>query len=377
MSLKNGAAAWTGGTYSFYRAVFGLYLLVHFLQLIPYGRELFSREGVLPSTASPLARIFPNVLGFFDAPAVVTLVLVAGALAAVLFAIGLADRAAAIVCWYVWACLFGRDPLIQNPSLPYVGWLLLAHTVLPRAPYGSMAARGRTDPGGGWRMPYPIFLAGWVVMAAGYSYSGLTKLGSPSWIDGTAVAHVLGNPLARPGPLRTLILSAPAPALGVASWCALAFEVLFAPLALSARLRPVIWSAMLGMHLSLIALIDFADLSFGMMVLHFFTFDPSWVRSAAGSVTRVFYDGTCGLCHRAVRFLLAEDRHESFRFAALHVLARLGGLWRVVAAIARLVPARLLDALYDGVARIRARVFARPGETCPLMPKELRARFDP
>ena len=32
----------------------------------------------------------------------------------------------------------------------------------------------------------------------------------------------------------------------------------------------------------------------------------------------VFYDGGCGLCHRAVRFALAHDRDGSrFRFAAL------------------------------------------------------------
>jgi hypothetical protein len=31
------------------------------------------------------------------------------------------------------------------------------------------------------------------------------------------------------------------------------------------------------MHLSLIALIDFADLSLGMVLIHLFTFDPGWV----------------------------------------------------------------------------------------------------
>lgn len=264
-------------------------------------------------------------------------------------------------------------------------------------------------------MPAPIFLAAWTLMAVGYTYSGLTKLDSPSWLDGTAVTHVLENPLARPGAFRTLILSMPVPALAVATWCALAFEILFAPLSLSARLRPFVWSAMLGMQLSLIALIDFADLTFGMVVLHLFTFDPAWLKPVGGPVTRVFYDGSCGLCHGVVRFLLAEDRHESFRFAALqgesfaaavpeakratlpdsvvvltgdgellvrsraalHLLVRLGGLWRVVASVAGILPVRFLDALYDGVARGRTRVFGTRMEACPLMPKELRARFDP
>ncbi len=59
-----------------------------------------------------------------------------------------------------------------------------------------------------------------------------------------------------------------------------AFELLFAPLALSRRLRPFLWAGMLAMHLGLMALIDFADLSFGMVILHLFTFDPGWIRPA-------------------------------------------------------------------------------------------------
>src|ERR1051325_2698185 len=31
----------------------------------------------------------------------------------------------------------------------------------------------------------------------------------------------------------------------------------------------------------------------------------------------VLYDGVCGLCNRAVQFLLKRDRHDRFRFAAL------------------------------------------------------------
>ncbi len=414
MSLTNG---WTGGQYSLFRASFGVYLLAHFGLLLPWSSEVFSSRGMLPeASASPLYPLFPNLLFVLDAPAAVVMLLVAGLVLSALFALGMRDRLAALGLWYVWACLFTRNPLIQNPGLPYIGWLLLAHACLPSAPFGSYAARGRPDPRGGWQLPAPIFAAAWIVMAVGYSYSGLTKLGSPSWLDGSALAYVLQNPLARPGPLRDLVLALPAPLLVAATWSALALELSFAPLALVRVLRPWLWTAMLGMHVSLALLVDFADLSLGMLMLQLFTFDPAWVKPRrTDGIATLFYDGGCGLCHRTVRALLSEDpQGAAFRFAplesnrlgelvpapgraelpdslvlvtpdgsihtrsaaVLEVARRLGGVWALGARAISVAPTRLLDAAYDAVARARQRLFARPPEACPRVPEDLRRRFD-
>src|SRR5437868_4542403 len=120
MSMNNG---WTGGQYSLFRAIFGTYLLVHFVHLVPWGAELFSSNGVLPEAGdSPIIRFvsyFPNVLALWDGPAFVTGLLVVAAGLSVLLVIGRYDRGAAVALWYVWACLFGRNPLIANPGLPY------------------------------------------------------------------------------------------------------------------------------------------------------------------------------------------------------------------------------------------------------------------
>jgi predicted DCC family thiol-disulfide oxidoreductase YuxK len=73
----------------------------------------------------------------------------------------------------------------------------------------------------------------------------------------------------------------------------------------------------------------------------------------------------------------SEDQLLTRSAAMLHILRRLGGPWRVLAALGSVVPRRLRDALYDFIARIRLRLFARPDDWCPLVPKELRARFLP
>lgn len=130
----------------------------------------------------------------------------------------------------------------------------------------------------------------------------------------------------------------------------------------------------------------------------------------------VFYDGACGLCHRTVRFLLLRDvEGDRFRYApiggetfgeriasaqrtglpdsivvlteggsllvrsraVLHLLGRLGGVWSLLAVVLRAVPSGFADLVYDMVARVRGKFFARPTEACPVLPAGLRTRFLP
>jgi len=412
--MKNG---WTGGQYSTFRILLGCYLLQHFLALLPCGGELFSNRGALArASASPLIRLFPNVLAIWDQPGFVTFLIVVGALSSGFLAVGLWDKAAAVVLWYLWACLLGRNPLISNPALPFIGWILLLHAVLPNAPYGSWAARGRDDPRGNWYMPPLAFALAWVLMSAGYSYSGYSKLVSPSWLDGSALARVLHNPLARPTMLRDLLLAMSPASLRVMTWAALMLELSFAPLALLRRARPLIWTAMVGLHLGLLLLVNFADLTAGMLLLHLFTFDPAWLRRRMANRSEwVFYDGNCALCHGWVRFVLAEDTGgKTFRIsplqgelfatcfpaeerasrpdslavftederlltrsaAVLHVLRRLGGLWRIMGAILVVTPRPILDWFYDRVAGLRKQVFPTQENLCPVVSPELQRRFD-
>lgn len=410
--MKNG---WTGGQYSIFRALLGTYLFIHFAHLLAWGPELFSNRGMLDEPShSPLFGLVPSVLAISDSPAMVVALLLAGAVAAVFFSIGEHDKIAALAMWYVLACLLGRNPLIANPALPYLGWMLLAHLFVPAAPWGALAARGRADPAGGWHMPGPIFLAAWVVLALSYSYSGYTKLLSPSWVSGDTVWYVLHNPLARDYFLRDLVVSLGEGVSRALTWAVLWVELLFAPLALFGRLRPLLWAAMLIVQFGFLLLLNFADLTAPMLLVHLLTFDPAWLRPRQTRRREtIYYDGYCGLCHRVVRFALAEDRLGHFLFAplqgpsfasevpasvraglpdtfvivddrrrlltkgdaAIHMLERLGGLWRLLGTAFRLLPKRLRDRGYDSIGRIRHRLFPRPVSMCPLIPDALRTRF--
>ena len=111
----------------------------------------------------------------------------------------------------------------------------------------------------------------------------------------------------------------------------------------------------------------------------------------AGIPRTLFFDGACGLCEAAVRFLVRADRHGTLVFrplggeefiaqvppevraglpdslvllpgdgralvrsaAVLEALDGIGGMWRWVARVARRVPESLRDRVYDIVARNR------------------------
>lgn len=127
----------------------------------------------------------------------------------------------------------------------------------------------------------------------------------------------------------------------------------------------------------------------------------------------LLFDGECAMCSRAVRFVLAADRAARIRVAPLRgptadalrtqfpaigavpslvfvaegramlksdgvlaVLGALGGAWRVLAAVGRLLPRGWRDPLYDAIARRRQRWSAAMGP-CPVPPASARGRVLP
>lgn len=131
----------------------------------------------------------------------------------------------------------------------------------------------------------------------------------------------------------------------------------------------------------------------------------------------VFYDGTCGLCHAAVRFILRHEGPASTRpqfaplfgetydrlvkpivatpvpdsvhvltpdgrllnrsRAVIHLCRGLGGGWATLACVASWCPTALLDVVYRVVAASRRRFMKPPNAACPMVAAHLRERFHP
>lgn len=218
---------------------------------------------------------------------------------------------------------------------------------------------------------------------------------------------------------RDLGLATPGALLKLLTWFALAGEILFLLLSLWRRGRMFAWLWMLSMHLGILLVVDFADLTFGMVMIHLFTFDPDWLPAkTTASAPVILYDGVCAFCDRTVQTFLEVDMEGALRFAplqgetarpifarlglpaadlesiilvedlgsdaerihqkseaVLRALALLGGFWTVLSWL-RVVPSPLRDAAYGFIARNRYRWFGK-FDRCRLPEPQWALRFLP
>lgn len=411
---------WTGGQYSLYRVALA----------VAVGCELLaSASAILAGRSALLGAIAARPLA---------LVLIGGVfLLAALLAVGLAagfrDRLAArlLAPFVLFAELAGRETEAvtgfpeaalaaasgRTALLPAI--LLLMHARVPAAPFGAFEARERTDPRGGWQRPAVQTGIGWALLCfalaalLGERILGRSEFGATAM---TELPLVVVNLVV----LVIALVGAAVERARPAAWIVLA---LFGLAWLTAA-GPAARAGFVGQALLLIFACEPAWWSGRRLAaVRANGADPT-VRSAhadAALPARLFYDGDCGFCHRSVRFILSEELatpaalrlrfaplgSDTFRAclarhpeldaaslpdsivleledglvltrsaAALEIASRLGGVWRLLALAGRLVPKSLLDAGYDGIARIRKRLFAQPKDACPILPPDLRARFD-
>ena len=118
----------------------------------------------------------------------------------------------------------------------------------------------------------------------------------------------------------------------------------------------------------------------------------------------IYYDGECGLCHLAVRFILRVDSKGKFYFSPLSnldnnlksidsiilkkgnkvfyegqaiimIFENLDNNWNYLAKVLKLFPVNVLDTAYRWVSRNRAKVSVKKVSSCPIVPNSYQKRF--
>lgn len=241
--------------YTYFRVLFGLYLFWHFYEVQPYAKELFTTDGMLSNSTLPTTFITAH-LDFIETHIETFILTLMFCSVALIF--GFMQTLTSLILWFGWSYLFNRNIFISNPGIPYVGLLLLVCAIGPEKNEN-------------------IYWIMWFLMMMGYTVSGLHKLLlCQSWVDGTALYHVISSPIARDNILTSTFLSLPLWMIKICTWGSLVLEITSLPLGTFYHTRKWYWIALVGMHLGVLALINFTDLTIGMLMVHAFTFDEKW-----------------------------------------------------------------------------------------------------
>ena len=221
-----------------------------------------------------------------------------------------------------------------------------------------------------WKMPPSLYLLTWIVLGCSYWYIGY-------WNENKWATTAL--------------------------WSMSILQMAFLPLSLWSRCRPWLWLLLLCWQC--------VDVHFGYVLVHLAAFDPGWIapRRSADSLY-VFYDSSCGLCHRLVLFTLSENMYsDQFLFFPLHgktcrhimnkknggetpesvivydtqagcllfkieavirILENLGGLWRGVSIVLNVFPLSVTNWMYDLFTPLRSLFLKKKEGKCPLIPHE-------
>ena len=118
----------------------------------------------------------------------------------------------------------------------------------------------------------------------------------------------------------------------------------------------------------------------------------------------IYYDGECGLCHMAVKFILKVDSKDKFYFSPLSnfdnnfknidsiilksgdkvfyesqaiitVFENIDNNWSYLAKVLKIFPINVLDIAYRWVSRNRTKISVKEVSSCPIVPSYYRKRF--
>ena len=262
---------YTPQQFATFRIIFGLFLVQHFASLAPYASELYSTSGMLPSAQLNLTYgYFPNLLEVIDSPRGAAVFLWTAVALSLGFALGWRRRACALALFYALNCLYHRNNLTHHLGVNYVGWLLLVSSVVPTGEGKSISQRQASPD---WNLPSILYWGGWTIFGLSYTVSGLDKLQNPNWLSGWALNYIAQSPETSEG-WSAPILSSPIWVQQWLTWSCLSLELSALPMVLFRSSRRLLWISLLSMHLGIMIVMGFYDLTGGILCFYLLLMDP-------------------------------------------------------------------------------------------------------
>jgi Vitamin K-dependent gamma-carboxylase len=311
---------------SAFRILFAGYLLVHFVNMLPYYDDFYGAAGTMPLAAlatdnriSGVVSLLPLVR-FLDAMGIGTIVPIAFPLSLVALAAGYRTRWACGVALTFAAYLYWRNPLAATGAEVLARLLLLWCLFLPINRYWSVdAALDRLPRRRDW--PALPFFAIRLQIASLYFFSALFKLEGEPWQKGYALIWALQDTVFAATPAGLFFVEHAPGVITVVNYLVIAFQLSFAYLIYSpwrnglTRAIAIAGSAL--MHLSFIVFLSIGGFPYLCLIMLTLLVPDAWIdrllrrRRDRLRGLAIYYEPGCAFCEKVAlllrEFLLAPD----------------------------------------------------------------------
>lgn len=372
--------------FSIVRIILGLYLTQYFIRLIPHGTLLFSEQGMISDIT--LNYTYPFTFWFiehFTHPLSVTTLLIALTILAILFTLGIHRKIVAALLWCGWVILFNLNNLTNDPSLAFIGLLLLVFAATSNGE--PMLWNHRFLPADkNWEMSAIIYWGMWFVLCASFTISGLEKFASEMWRSGDALLTFYTGPIALSNQFVTWIITWPAGLHQALTWITLYSQVFAFAFLFFKRTRILFLITTIFLFAASLPVLDLMEVLVGMLIFYFFLFDINWFQT--NTHLTVWIDDNCPICRTfaagvkgedinnritilpfsdaslmehlshqeiiAMKEMVAYDGEHIFRGdkAVIKSLTHLGGIW-ICSYILYVIPKRIRRYIYRKIAKNR------------------------
>ncbi|MFT7507764.1 MAG: putative DCC family thiol-disulfide oxidoreductase YuxK [Acidimicrobiales bacterium] len=299
--------------FSIFRILFGVYLFTYFVSLIPYGSELFSSEGMVDHVSLNWTNaLLPEVFTYATNPIFVTSLLSILAILSLCVSFGYWRRISAALLWVGWAALYNMNNLTGDPSLAFVGLLLLALAIIPV--YEPLALSNLTTASKEhkkWFVPAILFWGMWFIFGASFTISGLEKFASPAWFGGSAIILLYEGPMVFHYVLTDFLRTLPEQIHKLTTWLVLYSQMLALPAIFFRITRLIFWLITTAFFVFGHLVLDLTYVLIALVLFYFFMFDSTWFKGRQ-KTNMLFIDGTCTACTAFAKFIKTEDIHDRY-----------------------------------------------------------------
>lgn len=250
--------SWDKYYFSYFRILFGVFLLYHFSSMFNFVDVLFSYKDSIQQHL-----LIPMELGkIVYQTEVLQYLIVFASLLSIFITLGFKRRLSAIGLIIIHALLTSKNHIYTYPpTVGYIGFLLLTLVILKEG------ERFSIEENPDWQIDETLINIYWIVFGLSFTMSAIAKAYTSSWQTGNALYYLIHYGfLMRESILVDLLMMIPRTGIKALTYLVLFLEFVGIFCVFNNKLRKWFWWAVLFFHISILLTVGIGYVSIGMII---------------------------------------------------------------------------------------------------------------